>query len=403
MTASLQDWQADILMVDDDAGNLLALEALLEPMGQRLHRARSGEEALRMVLKCNPSVILLDVRMPGMDGFETARMIRLRERSRLTPIIFLTGLCLEIESAFRGYEVGAVDYLMKPVVPEVLRAKVAVFVALGKINAELTREIAERQLAEEQMRELALQLPALAVRLIDVREEERAGIARDIERELGQVLSGLKTDLGWLAGELAGGDPVVLEKIAAMGRLIDSTIDSIGGIATGLRPAILGDKGLIPALRWQADQMQERTGIGFRLDLPDEPLVLDGALSTTVLRIFQEILTNIARHAKADRVEVSLIVGDTDLDLTVMDDGIGISESQIHGQESLGLSGLQERAQIFGGKVSIHGNPAHGLALRSASVRRIPAHGTTVSVSIPMNRRERRTKNTSRTAVLPPS
>lgn len=110
----MKNWKADILMVDDEPRNVLALEASLEPLGQNLLRAQSGEEALRLVLKHNLAVILLDVRMPGMDGFDTARMIRLRERSRHTPIIFLTGVSTEMESAFRGYEVGALDYLIKP-------------------------------------------------------------------------------------------------------------------------------------------------------------------------------------------------------------------------------------------------------------------------------------------------
>src|SRR5882762_2487329 len=136
----MENWKADILMVDDEPRNLLALEALLEPLGQNLLRAQSGEEALRFVLKHNPAVILLDVRMPGMDGFETARMIRRRERSQHTPIIFLTGVSTEMESAFRGYQVGAVDYLIKPLVPDVLRSKVAVMVDMHKKNAALTNE-----------------------------------------------------------------------------------------------------------------------------------------------------------------------------------------------------------------------------------------------------------------------
>src|SRR5258708_32269197 len=115
----VDDLKADILMVDDEPSNLLALEGLLEPLGQNLLRAQSGEEALRLVLKHNPAVILLDVRMPGMNGFETARMIRRRERSRHTPIIFLTGVFSGMASAFSGYAGGAADYRVTAVVPGV--------------------------------------------------------------------------------------------------------------------------------------------------------------------------------------------------------------------------------------------------------------------------------------------
>ena len=117
-----------ILVVDDQAENLLAAEAVLESLGQEVVRAQSGREALRRLLADDFAVILLDVMMPMMDGFETASLIRQRERSRTTPIIFITALGRSEEHIFRGYDVGAVDYLTKPVVPEILRSKVAVFV-----------------------------------------------------------------------------------------------------------------------------------------------------------------------------------------------------------------------------------------------------------------------------------
>jgi signal transduction histidine kinase len=367
----MENWKADILMVDDEPRNLLALEALLEPLGQNLLRAQSGEEALRLVLKHNMAVILLDVRMQGMDGFETARMIRRRARSRHTPIIFLTGGATEMESAFRGYEVGAVDYLIKPLVPEVLRSKVAVFVDLHKKSAALSNEINERKIAEVHLRESEVQLRALAARLISVREEERARIAREIHDELGQVLTGLKMDVTWLAKRLAGTEKQLVEKAETMCGLIDSTMHLIRRISTGLRPEILDDMGLVAAFTWQAREFQKRMGMRCRLKLPEEDLDLDKELSTAVFRIFQEILTNIARHAKASSVEVNLSITGDILKLKVVDDGIGISESQIRGQKSLGLLGMRERAQLFGGEVNIRG----------ASGR-----GTTVSVSIPISR-----------------
>jgi CheY-like chemotaxis protein len=115
----------DILIVDDRPENLLALEALLEPLGQRIVSAHSGDEALRQLLVRDFALILLDVQMPGINGFETARMIKSRERSRHIPIIFLTAINKEESYVFQGYEVGAVDYLFKPFNPDVLRSKVA--------------------------------------------------------------------------------------------------------------------------------------------------------------------------------------------------------------------------------------------------------------------------------------
>src|SRR5579862_6491782 len=128
-----------ILMVDDTPENLVSLEAALFGLGEELVSAQSGKEALRHLLNDDFAAILLDVRMPEMDGFETAELIRSRPRSRQTPIIFLTGYKNE-EHLFRGYDLGAVDFLFKPIVPEVLRSKVAVFVELGRSNAKLQEQ-----------------------------------------------------------------------------------------------------------------------------------------------------------------------------------------------------------------------------------------------------------------------
>ena len=138
---------ARILLVDDRPDNLLALEAILGSLGQTLVRASSGEEALKALLADDYAVILLDVQMPGMDGFETAAHIKRRERTRDIPIIFLTAINREPQHAFRGYSTGAVDYLAKPFDPWVLRAKVAVFVDLHRKNRQLRRQaelLAER-------------------------------------------------------------------------------------------------------------------------------------------------------------------------------------------------------------------------------------------------------------------
>jgi PAS domain S-box-containing protein len=144
----------NILIVDDRPENLLALEAILDSLGENLVRALSGPEALKAVLTTDFAVILLDVQMPGMNGFETAQLIKSRERSRAIPIIFLTAISKEQEYVFRGYEVGAVDYMSKPFQPDILRSKVAVFVDLYRKQTQLRR--AEQQLRDGERRELEL-------------------------------------------------------------------------------------------------------------------------------------------------------------------------------------------------------------------------------------------------------
>ena len=149
-----QQAQASILVVDDHVENLIALEAILEPLNVEIDRATSGEEALRRLLSKEYACIVLDVQMPGMNGFETARFIKSRERTRHLPIIFLTAISKEERYVFQGYAVGAVDYLFKPFEPEILRSKVAVFVELSRKTNQL--ELQSRQLRDAERRTLEL-------------------------------------------------------------------------------------------------------------------------------------------------------------------------------------------------------------------------------------------------------
>src|SRR5690348_14564890 len=286
--------RACILVVDDDPKNRMALEELLLSSGHSVVLAESGEDALRCVLKQDFAAILMDARMPGVDGYTAARTIRERERSRTTPIIFLTGAFEDVPSMFRGYEAGAVDYMVKPIVPEVLKFKISVFVDLYNKNLALRK-------SEENLR-------ALAVRLQSVREEEWTRIAREIHDELGQELTGLKMDLTWVAKKLPLDQKALAAKIGSMFDVIDGTIQSVRKIATRLRPEVLDELGLAPAIDWQAKEFQKRSGIRCRLSLPSDALGLDRERSTAAFRVFQELLTNIARHANATRIDVAMQV-----------------------------------------------------------------------------------------------
>src|SRR3989475_13266400 len=148
----MTDEKVNILLVDDHLENLVALEALLSDLGQNLVRAQSGIDALRHLLHLEFALIILDVDMPVINGFETAALIREREKSRHTPIIFLTAINKAEQHVFKGYSLGAVDYLTKPFVPEVLRAKVAAFVELYKKTEQVK---GQAHLLQEMVSELA--------------------------------------------------------------------------------------------------------------------------------------------------------------------------------------------------------------------------------------------------------
>jgi signal transduction histidine kinase len=270
---------------------------------------------------------------------------------------------------FRGYEVGAVDYIVKPLNPEVLKSKISIFIELYAKNAALIREVAERLLTEERLRESEEKLRALAARLQSVREEEQIRIAREIHDGLGQALTGLKMDLTWLAGKLPAEQKPLTNKIESMFQLIDDTIHSVRKIASGLRPEVLDEAGLAAAIGWQAKDFQLRTGIRCKVDLPPDSDGLDRGRSTALFRIFQEVLTNVARHASATRVDVFMQRDADMLTLEVRDNGKGITPAEILNPKSLGLLGMRERVLPFGGRIEING---------------VRGKGTQVTVSIPL-------------------
>ncbi|MEX0714823.1 MAG: SpoIIE family protein phosphatase [Pirellulales bacterium] len=235
--ASSVDKPVNILLVDDQPKNLLALEAILDTLGQNLVRAGSGAEALRCLLNDDFAVILLDVLMPGMDGFETATLIRERIKSQHTPIIFLTAVGDSQAHMFRGYSIGAVDYLLKPVVPEILRAKVAAFVDLFKKTEKVKRQA--EQLREMERREHERKLAEAHERF----EAERMRISIRLAREIQQKLFPASAPVcpGWSIhgashpAEATGGD--YFDYIPFVDGTIGIAIGDVSG--HGFGPALL--------------------------------------------------------------------------------------------------------------------------------------------------------------------
>jgi len=235
-------------------------------------------------------------------------------------------------------------------------------------------DITWRKQIEEELKQSHRQLRALASRVHEVREEESASIAREIHDELGQTLTGLKLDLAWVQRRLvdlpaSAVNEAILEKLSSMTREVDNTVHAVRRISTQLRPVVLDDLGLVGALEWQAREFENRTQINCQLDVEADIQELAPEPSTAVFRIFQEILTNVARHAEANRVTVRLSNEDDSLVLRVSDNGRGISQEDIRSTRALGILGMKERAQVCGGEVLI---------------RRLPNGGTRVTVRVPL-------------------
>lgn len=223
----------------------------------------------------------------------------------------------------------------------------------------------ERSQLEEQLR-------ALTAHAERVREEERSAIAREVHDELGQTLTAFKLDLAWLrrrlSSQVAAPPEVLLEKIAEMSQMTDEVINRVRRISAELRPGLLDHLGLLAALEWQAEEFEKRTGTRCEVESNLGERRLDRELTTTVFRIFQEALTNVARHAQATRVDVRLTLSGGRLELWLHDDGVGISPVAEKSPTSLGLLGIRERARRLGGSVS---------------VTRADGGGTTLELSLP--------------------
>src|SRR5438128_1963476 len=174
--------RGSILLVDDHPENLLALESVLEDLSYDLVRANSGKEALRRLLEAEFAVIILDVQMPDMDGFETAARIRQRKKNQHTPIIFLTAYSKSESHVSRGYLVGAIDYLFKPFDPVLLKAKVAAFVELDRMTRELRDQISRREKAEGEVRKLNQDLELRVAKRTTELEDANRRLAKEVNQ-----------------------------------------------------------------------------------------------------------------------------------------------------------------------------------------------------------------------------
>ena len=245
---------------------------------------------------------------------------------------------------------------------------------LESANEQLQQEVTERIRAEKELTKSQEQFRELASHLQFIREEERSRIAREIHDELGQALTALKMDVHWLGLRLSTDQRILMDKIKSMSRIIDTTVQAVRRISSELRPGLLDDLGLSAAIEWQAYEFCSRAGLQCEIRSEPEDIILNQSRSIALFRIFQEALTNIARHAHATRVEVVLQENTDTVEMEVRDNGKGITAEQLAASRSFGILGIRERVHSLGGE------------LRISSA---PDKGTTVHVSLPITVREK--------------
>ena len=243
----------------------------------------------------------------------------------------------------------------------------------SRILFHMVSDITDRKQAEEQLQASREQLRSLSAHLESVREEERKSMAREIHDELGQILTALKIDLSSLTEGSTEEQQLLLGKVKSMNELIDMAIETVKRISAELRPPILDDLGIAVALEWQAEEFNKRTQIKCEFTSKPKDLVLDSDRSTAIFRIFQEALTNVARHSNASRVKAVLTKETDKIVLTIKDNGKGIEKKQIGDPKAFGIIGMRERARFLGGEVRVNS---------------APGKGTSITVSIPLTKQE---------------
>lgn len=228
------------------------------------------------------------------------------------------------------------------------------------------RDISQRKQHEHELESSREQIRRLWAFVQSVREAEQKRLARELHDELGQLITAMKLDLGWLRRSLPKGERFLEDKVADLDVLVEASLDAQRRLLAGLRPRVLDEVGLSAACQWLLQELQRSSGLTYQLCVSHAEFILSDELATAIFRIVQEALTNVARHAQASHVRVSLVQDEQILTVRIADDGRGFAPGQLDKSLSFGLLGIRERAHLLGGELSINSAPSQGAAIEIA-------------------------------------
>ena len=335
-----------VLIIDDEPTARETVVSMLEGEGYDIQLAKDGIEALQMLEQIQPDVILLDIMLPGMDGFQVCRQIRATVPLAEVPILMLTALD-DRDSLLRALEAGADDFLSKPVDRRELIARVRTITRLNRYRTLMEQRENIRQMAE---------------RVVAAQEEERQRISRELHDDLGQALTTHLLSLRNLQEDLSIPVEEMFAQLQALYNQSYEVLVKIRRLARDLRPPVLDALGLKVAMQTYCTEFTRRTHLPVIFEAETSLPELSDAYNITLYRPLQEALTNVVKHARAGQVWVELSQEDDTVNLTVQDNGIGMDEEASR-SNGIGLAGLRERITVAGGTLQISSAPGRGTIL----------------------------------------
>jgi len=341
-----------ILVIDDEMITRTTLAALLEKPNYRVEMAEDGIQGFELAKQIHPDVILLDVMMPRMNGYDVCKCIRLDPQIGEVPVIMITALD-DHDAKMNGLMAGADDFLAKPFDSLELKIRLHTLRHVARYR-HLLDEREKLQMALAELSEKNKQLQALSRQVLEAQENERRRVAVELHDEIGQLLTGLKLIL-----ERSHEDPA---NVLSEARIVTNDLmHHVREMSLNLRPAALDDFGLSAALDGLFKRFISQTRIAIHHNVnPLDDHRFDKTVETTVFRVTQEALTNIARHAEVQEAEVALTIAPRHLRISIFDNGKGFDVNLKDPGTSTGLSSMAERANMAGGNFTIRSEPGKG-------------------------------------------
>lgn len=341
-----------ILVIDDEEIARTTLAALLEKSNFQVEMAEDGIQGLELAKRIHPDVILLDVMMPKMNGYEVCKYIRSDEKIAEVPIIMITALD-DHEAKLNGLSVGADDFLSKPFDRLELEIRLQ---TLKRVN-RYRHLMEEREKLQEALNELSKkheQLRILSRQILEAQENERRHVAVELHDEVGQLVTGLKLILERKESDMS--------MVVAEARSVTADLfQRLREMSLNLRPTTLDDFGLFAALDGLFKRFTKQTMIKINHNInPLEERRFDKVIETTVFRVVQEALTNIARHAEVNTANITITVTTSHLQVSIADAGKGFDLKSKDQSASIGLSGMAERVNMAGGIFTLQSTPGKG-------------------------------------------